>query len=97
MVDSGLLTLQGGTLDVVLSNSFVPSIGDSFEILQYGQLSSDFGTVNVPALSGDLSWQRSMSATAMTLTVVPEPSAGVMALVGLACGGATMFLRRTRR
>jgi fibronectin-binding autotransporter adhesin len=55
VVDSGVLALLGGTLNVVLCNGSVPSFGDSFEILQYGQLSGDFGTVNYPALSGGLS------------------------------------------
>ncbi len=94
VVDSGVLTLLGGALNVVLYNGFVPSFGDSFEILQYGQLSGDFGAVNYPALSGGLSWQRTTSATAMTITVVPEPSTYAMALAGLACGGYLMVRRR---
>lgn len=96
VADSGSLALLGGTLDVVLYNGFVPSYGDSFEVLQYGQLSGDFGTVNYPALSGGLSWERTTSATAMSITVVPEPS--TYALSALATAGLASLMRwRMRR
>ena len=97
VVDSGVLTLLGGTLNVALYNGFMPSLGDSFEILQYGQLSGDFGTVIYPTLSDGFSWARTTSATAMTITVVPEPSTYAMALAGLACGGWQMWRRRRLR
>ena len=95
VVDSGVLTLLGGTLDVVLYNGFVPSYGNSFEILQYGQLSGDFGTVNYPALSGGLSWERTTSATAMTITVVPEPS--TYAISAIATAGLASLMRWRKR
>jgi hypothetical protein len=77
----------GGTLNVSPYNGFVPSYGDSFILLQAAALSGDFGTVNYPALSGGLSWERTTSATAMTITVVPEPTTyaiSAIATVGLA-------------
>ena len=86
----------GGTLDVVLYNGFVPSYGNSFEVLQYGQLSGDFGTVNYPALSGGLSWERTTSATAMTITVVPEPSTYAISAIATA-GFASLMRWRKRR
>jgi autotransporter-associated beta strand protein len=91
----GGLTIRG-TLNVVLSNDFVPSFGDSFDILQYGQLSGDFGTVNYPALSGGLSWERTTSATAMTITVVPEPSTYAISAIATA-GLASLMRWRNRR
>jgi len=96
VVDPGVLTLLGGTLDVVLYNGFVPSYGNSFEILQYGQLSGDFGTVNYPALSGGLSWERTTSATGMTITVVPEPTSYAPAAIATA-GLARLMRWRKRR
>jgi autotransporter-associated beta strand protein/T5SS/PEP-CTERM-associated repeat protein len=95
VVDSGVLTLLGGTLNVALYNGFVPSYGNSFEILQYGQLSGDFGTVNYPALSGGLSWERTASATAMTITVVPEPS--TYAISAIATAGLASLMRWRKR
>jgi T5SS/PEP-CTERM-associated repeat protein len=97
VVDSGMLTLLGGTLNVALYNGFMPLLGDSFEILQYGSLSGDFDTVIYPTLSGGLSWERTTSATAMTIMVVPEPSTYAMALAGLACGSWQMWRRRRLR
>ena len=91
---SNALTL-GGTLNVALYNGFVPSYGNSFEILQYGQLSGDFGTVNYPALSGGLSWERTTSATAMTITVVPEPS--TYAISAIATAGLASLMRWRKR
>ena len=95
VVDSGVLSLGGDALNVVFYNGFVPSLGDSFEILQYGQLSGDFGTVIYPTLSDGLSWQRTTSATAMTITVVPEPS--TFAISALATAGLAGLMRWRRR
>ncbi|MBU6308337.1 MAG: hypothetical protein KJS77_01170 [Planctomycetes bacterium] len=95
VVDSGVLSLLGGTLNVVLYNGFVPSLGDRFEIVQYGQLSGDFGTVIYPTLSGSLSWQRTTSATAMMITVVPEPS--TFAISALATAGLAGLMRWRKR
>lgn len=94
VVDSGLLNLLGGTLDVMLFNGFVPALGDSFEILQYGQLAGDFGLASYPALGAGLSWERTTSATAMTITVVPEPSVPWLTFLSLAFGGCAMRMRR---
>ena len=90
------LTL-GGTLNVVLYDTFVPTYGDTFTLLQAAAISGDFDTVIYPTLSGGLSWERTTSATAMTITAVPEPSTFAMALAGLACGGRQMFRGRRRR
>ena len=73
----------------------MPSYGNSFEILQYGQLSGDFGTVNYPALSGGLSWEQTTSATAMTITVVPEPS--TYAISAIATAGLASLMRWRKR
>ncbi len=96
VVDSGVLNLVGGTLNVSPYNGFVPSYGDSFILLQAAALSGDFGTVNYPALSGGLSWERTTSATAMTITVVPEPISYVPSAIATA-GLASLMRWRKRR
>jgi autotransporter-associated beta strand protein len=86
----------GGTLNVSPYNGFVPSYGDSFLLLQAAALTGDFGTVNYPALSGGLSWERTTSATAMTITVVPEPSSYAISAIATA-GLASLMRWRKRR
>jgi hypothetical protein len=66
----GAATL-GGTLDVTLTNGFVPASGDSFVIMSYGSTTGAFATTNLPALGGGLSWNVAVGATSLTLTVVP--------------------------
>jgi autotransporter-associated beta strand protein/T5SS/PEP-CTERM-associated repeat protein len=70
--DASTLSLRGGSLNVVLTNSFVPAPGNSFQILRYGQLSGDFGAVNLPAFDNGLGWQRLTTGTAMTLVAAPS-------------------------
>jgi len=70
--DASTLSLRSGSLNVVLTNSFVPTPGNSFEILRYGQLSGDFGAVNLPAFDNGLGWQRVTTGTAMTLVAAPS-------------------------
>jgi autotransporter-associated beta strand protein len=69
-VSSGLAV--GGSLNVVLTDSFVPAPGNSFEILRYAQLSGDFGAVNLPAFDNGLDWLRVTTGTAMTLVAAPS-------------------------
>jgi len=59
----------GGSLNVVLTNSFMPALGDTFEILRYGQLSGDFGSVSLPVFDNGLAWQRVTTGSAMSLVV----------------------------
>ena len=49
---SGTATL-GGTLEVVLINSFEPSLGDTFDFLTFGTLSGQFAEVHGPMGWGD--------------------------------------------
>ena len=65
-----------GTLNVTLINSFVPVIGNTFQILNYSSLSGAFATENLPALSGTLAFSAVYSPTAVTLTVVDTDTDG---------------------
>jgi hypothetical protein len=53
---SGSLTL-GGALDVTLSG-FTPTLGNSFDILDWGTLSGAFSSISLPALSSGLAWSK---------------------------------------
>ncbi len=69
---SGAATL-GGTLDVTLIGAFAPMLGDQFTVLTYGSHTGSFSGVNLPPLSGGLTWQTTANPTAYVLEVVGPP------------------------
>ena len=77
---SGLATLDG-TLDVDLMDGFTPSAGQSFDLFA-GPTSGRFSQVNLPALANGLSWNTDNLYTTGAVTVVPEPSAFVLLVIG---------------
>jgi hypothetical protein len=66
---AGTMT-AGGTLDVLLINAFTPSIGDSFDILDFGSITGNFSAVNLPTLGGGLDWDSSNLLIDGTLSVI---------------------------
>jgi T5SS/PEP-CTERM-associated repeat protein len=68
---SGSLTL-GGALQVSLINGFIPSAGQSFNILDWGSLAGTFSSLNLPTLSG-LSWNTSQLYSTGVLSVASAP------------------------
>jgi hypothetical protein len=85
-----------GVLDVALG--FAPQAGTRFGVLHAdGGLSGSFDSLTLPALSGGLAWRVEYAATDVWLQVaatapVPEPSAGLLFMLGLA--GLTAVCRR---
>lgn len=65
----GNLSLDG-TLAVSLINSFIPALGNSFDILDWGSLAGTFAAVNLPTLGGGLGWDTSQLYTTGTLSVI---------------------------
>lgn len=59
----------GGTLTVSLIDGFMPASGQAFDILDWGSLTGTFATLQLPALSGPLSWNTSQLYTAGVLGV----------------------------
>ena len=51
----GTMTLAG-TLDVQLGGSFVPSSGDTFDVLNWGGFLGEFDELLLPELAGNLAW-----------------------------------------
>lgn len=64
----GSLSLDG-TLEVSLINSFSPTAGDSFDILDWGSLSGTFDALSLPALNPGLMWNASQLYAIGTLKV----------------------------
>ena len=81
-----------GFLDVVLYGGFAPHFGDTFDLFDAGSISGNFDDVNLPELTGDLTWDDSQLASTGTLRVVPEPGIGALLTSALALLG----LRRRR-
>jgi len=90
---TGAATLTG-SFSAALANGFTPRLGDSFRVLSAGAVIGQFSTANLPTLGGGLRFQLDYSATGITLTVVPEPAAG---FVALSLAAAAIERRRRRR
>jgi hypothetical protein len=59
----------GGILAVSLINGFVPAVGSSFDLLDWGTLSGTFSTLSLPTLAG-AQWDTSKLYTTGVLSVV---------------------------
>lgn len=83
------LTLNGGSLNISLYNGYVPAVGATFDILNWGTLTGTFGTLNLPTLPANLTWDTSKLYTTGVIAVAavdtgstdtPLPLWGIVAL-----------------
>ena len=63
---SGLADL-GGSLEISFLNGFLPSAGDTFEIITASSVSDTFDALVLPSLPGDLLWFVNYDATSVNL------------------------------
>ena len=82
-----------GTLEVTLLDGFEPSLGDTFDILDFGSISGDFDEVILADLAGTLQWKVSGLLSDGIISVVPEPTSIAL----LALGVLTISSRRGAR
>jgi fibronectin-binding autotransporter adhesin len=92
LITAGTLD-AGGLISLTLLDGFEPSVGDQFDIADFGAFSDSGYTFDVAAapLSGDLEWDFSNFQTSGLITVIPEPTSFLLA----ACA-APLLLRRRR-
>lgn len=65
----GGAAMLDGTLNVSLIGAFMPAVGNSFTIMNYGSLAGAFASMNLPPLSGGLNWNAQYGANSLILTV----------------------------
>lgn len=70
---AGHLSLDGN-LKVVLVNGFIPSLGQSFKLLNAGLLQGNFSSVTLPPLPAGRFWSTDSLATTGVLSVVGAPT-----------------------
>ena len=78
-ITSGGITL-GGDLNVSLLSG---AAAGSYNIIDAPSFSGSFANVNLPALSGGLTWDTSLLNTQGILSIVPEPASASLAVLGL--------------
>lgn len=78
---TGRVTLNGGTLELMLLNGFNPSEGDSYDILDFSAIDGiGFDLLDLPALASGLVWDTSdlMTAGSLSVSAIPEPSTAML-------------------
>jgi hypothetical protein len=80
LIVDGNLT-AGGAFNVSLQSPYSPSVGDSFDVLDWGSQSGAFAAVNLPPLDPGLSWStaRLYSDGILSVVAVPEPTSIALA------------------
>ncbi len=60
----------GGVLQVLLSDGFTPQVGNSFDILDWGNRTGAFASLQLPGLSAHLTWSATQLYSSGILSVV---------------------------
>lgn len=96
LVVSGLADL-GGVIEIDLVNGFRPAVGNSFKLLDFGSFADTGYTFDLThaVLGGGLTWDTSSFSINGTISVVPEPSSLVLALIASLAGVAVWRKRNT--
>ena len=74
-IDVGGDFTVGGTLNIVLLNDFELTAGDTFLLIQAGNLLGDFDAINLPSIAGlQLSLNRTSGSLSLNVQPVPLPA-----------------------
>ena len=81
----------GGTLEVVLTNGFVPAAGEVFHLINAAQQTNAFTTVNLPALGAGLAWDNQIAANGSIAVVTAPGGSGPQFGPTVLSGGNLIF------
>jgi len=81
LIVGGNITLNTITFRITLEN-YAPAEGDQFDLFDFGGALSGTFTLDLPALDNGLSWDTSMLYSHGLVSVVPEPGATVLMVLG---------------
>ena len=86
---SGALTL-GGSLDVALLGGFVPLAGNTFDLFDSASVAGSFSALNLPVLTGGLSWNTTLLPTTGVISVAGLTVAPTTYTLGASASAATI-------
>lgn len=84
----GDIAVNGGDLLITLETGYVPQDGDSIDVLDFASFSGAFGNVQLPELSGGLSWNITALASTGVVTVGFGTSTTTTTIIGGQVGNA---------
>ena len=73
VLDVGGLATLDGELAIAVDGAFSPTLGDSFQVLEYGSLAGQFANLTGATLAGGEMLDPTYGAGALVLTVVAGP------------------------
>ncbi len=85
---AGKLTF-GGTLNIVLINGWVPSLGDTYNLFDWGTTAGSFTNINLPPLPAGRFWRTDRLYLDGTLRVSPVPATYAQWQAAFATGAFT--------
>lgn len=86
--------LMAGTLEIALIDGFVPEMGDTFDVFQFGSREGEFEAIDGLMQRG-ITFRATFTEDALRVEVVAIPAPGSLAALGLVAGVGA--LRRRRR
>jgi len=92
------LTISGnalldGTLDIDFLNGFLPSYGDTFQILSFGSLTGRFADIEGLTFGSGEHFEVAYSPNGLTLTAVPEPDSLMLVVCAAMAAGVCCWKR----
>ncbi|MDA8746087.1 glycosyl hydrolase [Rubripirellula amarantea] len=84
VLNGPLVVDPGAILQIQLLGGYMPSVGDSFDVLDFASFSGSFGVIEAPALT-NAQWDFAQFSSdgIIGVTAVPEPSGAAVSLLGM--------------